>query len=182
MNGAQRRSLENPWLASTVAFLLRLQARGRAMPPSNVPILHATIDLRLQTALSASLISQMRDWRDFVAQQTALMVVQQKTGAVLACIGPLPENLGSAYDFSAIDRSPGGALKPLLYALALDRSPITPDVILFDQPQQAYGIANADHDFPGPASPAPGARERPQRASRRPASPPNSGGQLQLPQ
>ena len=134
-------------------LVLRLQARARALPPSDVPILHATVDLRLQTALSRVLVSQMRDWRNFGAQQAALVVVQQKTGAVLACIGAVPKILGSAYDFSATDRSPGSALKPFLYALALDRNLITPDGILFDRPEQAYGIANADHDFLGPLLP-----------------------------
>jgi penicillin-binding protein 1C len=134
-------------------IVLRLQARARALPALNVPIYHATLDLRLQTALSALLARQMRDWRNFGAQQTALMVVQKSTGAVLACIGSLPVGPGAGYDFASTDRSPGSALKPFLYALALDRNLIAPDSILLDQPEQAFGIANADHDFLGPVLP-----------------------------
>jgi penicillin-binding protein 1C len=150
---ADTQKLPRPRRPPFTQLVLRLQARARALPPSNVPPLHATIDLPLQTAVAATLASQMGDWRNFGAQQAALMVVQQKTGAVLACIGAVPKNPGSGLDFSATDRSPGSALKPFLYALAFDRNLIAPDGILFDQPEQAYGIANADHDFLGPLLP-----------------------------
>jgi penicillin-binding protein 1C len=150
---AETHPLPRPRRPPFMQLVLRLQARARALPPSNAPLLHATIDLRLQTGLSAKLASQMRDWRNFGAQQAALMVVRQTTGAVLACIGAVPNAPGAGYDFSATDRSPGSALKPFLYALALDRHLIAPERLLFDQPEQAYGISNADHDFLGPLLP-----------------------------
>ncbi len=134
-------------------LVLRLQASARALPVQGVPILHATIDLRLQTALSTELAAHMREWRNYGAQQAALMVLQKTTGDVLVCISSVPSGPGAAYDFAATDRSPGSALKPFLYALGLDRRVIAPDKIMFDQPEQAFGIANADHDFLGPLLP-----------------------------
>jgi penicillin-binding protein 1C len=80
-------------------------------------------------------------------------VVRPSTGAVLACIGAIPKGPGAATDFSATDRSPGSALKPFLYAMALDRSLIAPNQVLLDQPGQAFGITNADHEFLGPVLP-----------------------------
>jgi penicillin-binding protein 1C len=150
---ADTQALPRPRRPAFTQLVLRLQARARALPKSDVPLLHATVDLRLQGALSAALTGQMREWRNFGAQQAAMMVVQKSTGAVLACIGAVPNSAGAGYDFSATDRSPGSALKPFLYALALDRKLIAPDGLLFDQPEQAYGIANADHDFLGPLLP-----------------------------
>ncbi len=150
---ADTQPLPRPRRPVFTQLVARLEARARALPRNNVPIYHATLDLRLQTTLSALLGRQMRDWRNFGAQQAALMVVQKGTGAVLACIGSVPGGPGARYDFASTDRSPGSALKPFLYALALDRNLIAPDGILLDQPEQAFGIANADHEFLGPVLP-----------------------------
>jgi penicillin-binding protein 1C len=150
---ADTHPLPRPQRPRFAQLVLRLEARARALPVANVPIYRATIDLHLQTALSALLSSQMRVWRNYGAQQAALMVVQKTTGAVLACIGSLPTGPGAGYDFASTSRSPGSTLKPFLYALALDRNLIAADSILLDQPEQAFGIANADHDFLGPVMP-----------------------------
>ena len=138
-----------PW----TSLVLRLQARARDLPSGDIPLLHASVDLRLQTQLSADLARQLRDWRNYGAQQTALMVIQRGSGAVLACIGSVPGQPGANIDFSATDRSPGSALKPFFYALALDRHLAASDAILFDAPDQVFGIGNADHAFLGPMLP-----------------------------
>jgi len=152
-NLAATRPVPTPRRPPWTQLVLRLAARARATNPPDIPILHATIDLRLQAQLAALATTQMLDLHNFGAQQAALMVVQRSTGEVLAAIPALPHAPGAALDFLATSRSPGSTLKPFLYALALDRGTLSANEMLFDLPGVAAGIANADHDFLGPILP-----------------------------
>ncbi len=58
-----------------------------------------------------------------------------------------------AIDFALTERSPGSALKPFIYALALDRGAIGPETKLLDTVFSAGTIANADRSFLGVMSP-----------------------------
>jgi penicillin-binding protein 1C len=58
-----------------------------------------------------------------------------------------------AIDFALTERSPGSALKPFIYALALDRGAIGPETQLLDTAFSAGTIANSDRSFLGVMSP-----------------------------
>jgi penicillin-binding protein 1C len=58
-----------------------------------------------------------------------------------------------AIDYLALPRSSGSTLKPLLYALALDRGAIEPATILDDLAPGPGGVLNADGRFLGPLLP-----------------------------
>jgi len=88
------------------------------------------------------------------AEQAAAMVVRRRDHAVLAAIGSAGYATESgAIDFSRALRSPGSTLKPFLYALALDRGVLAADEIMFDRPEGASGISNADGGYLGPLLP-----------------------------
>src|SRR5205814_10287013 len=75
---------------------------------------------------------------------------------VRACVGStgyFDAAHAGAVDFTAVRRSPGSALKPFFYALALERGVITPATILDDLDRGAGGIGNADDLFLGPMLP-----------------------------
>ncbi|WPP05671.1 transglycosylase domain-containing protein [Methylocella tundrae] len=115
----------------------------------------ATIDLDLQRRVTALARRYLAIWRSQGAGQVAVMVVERETGAVVAALGSNDYGGGDAgaLDFTKAQRSPGSALKPFIYALALDRGVIRPSDILADLPEGASGINNADGHFLGPMLP-----------------------------
>ncbi len=139
---------------SCTPLVLRLVAQARTLPASDAPVLHATVNLALQADLAAGLDRQLGEWRNFGAQQSALMVVARGSNRVLAAVGSVPRNPGRALDFLSVPRSPGSTEKPFFYALALDRGVLRPDDVVLDAQDQAPGIANADHAFLGALSPS----------------------------
>jgi penicillin-binding protein 1C len=90
-------------------------------------------------------------------QNAAVLVVNNQTGAVEAYVGSA--DFGNRMDGGQVDgvravRSPGSALKPLLYALAFDEGLITPKSKLHDVPTNfgGYEPANYDQRFNGPVT------------------------------
>jgi len=104
-----------------------------------------TIDLPLQRFVQ----SQARDVVGALAgrnvTQAAALVIDNRTGDVLAYLGSLdyfdPAYLGSNDGVRSL-RQPGSALKPFLYEYALERGAIAPDSVLADVPA-SYAIPGA---------------------------------------
>ena len=104
-----------------------------------------TIDLPLQRFVQA----QARDVVGALAgrnvTQAAALVIDNRTGDVLAYLGSLdyfdPAYLGSNDGVRSL-RQPGSALKPFLYEYALERGAIAPDSVLADVPA-SYAIPGA---------------------------------------
>ena len=147
-----------PRRPAALQVVLRLaemaRVAGAPADPAD-PRLFATLDLRLQAALTRLASAHLAAWRPAGAQQVAVMVVRRGSREVLADIASAgyDSRPGGAIDFSAVQRSPGSTLKPFLYARALDRGLIQPDDVLADLPEGAPGINNADNAFLGPLLP-----------------------------
>ncbi len=119
------------------------------------PLVRTTLDLDLQLQVQEETRTHMANWRERGAQQAAVAVLDRQTREVLAWVGSEDyfSKAAGAMDFADVTRSPGSALKPFLYALALDRGAIAANTILADLPDSIWGIENADHDFLGPMLP-----------------------------
>lgn len=111
-----------------------------------------TLDLDLQARLEVT----ARRHAERIGTQTsaALMVVDHTSGAVLAHVGS-PGYLDDAR-FGAIDmtrgvRSPGSALKPLIYGLAFEQGVAHPATLIDDKPvvYGSYRPKNFDGDYAG---------------------------------
>jgi penicillin-binding protein 1C len=133
--------------------ILRLQHMARDVPAADAadPRIRTTLDLGLQTDLSALAAARLRQWRNDGAQQVALMVVRRHDRQVLAALGSagfdsLP---AGRIDFTHASRSPGSTLKPFIYALALQRGTLSPAQIMQDLPDNAAGIGNFDGGYLG---------------------------------
>ena len=126
-------------------------ARDTGQVDGSDPRLAATLDLRRQAEVTRLARAELASWRPAGAQQLAVMVVRRNGMAVLADVGSAGWHTrpGGAIHFSAADRSPGSALKPFLYALALDRGVLAPDSVLADLQDGSAGVANADNAFLG---------------------------------
>ena len=119
------------------------------------PRLRTRLDLGLQEELAAIARRHLAERRGDGAQQVAVMAVRRGTREVVAAIGSggYGEGRGGAIDFTRSIRSPGSALKPFVYALALQRGQLDPAQVMADLPEGSSGIGNSDGGFLGPLLP-----------------------------
>lgn len=148
---------------------LPLRYRGLAQLPFSAPHLvnrliaehphavrlHSTLDLDLQRALERELRSYLeRNARNGLRNAVA-MLVDWRDMSVRSVVGSaafLDADLHGQVDGSRAKRSPGSALKPFIYALAIDQGLIHPLSVLKDAPV-AFGTfspENFDGAFIGP--------------------------------
>ena len=119
------------------------------------PVHRLTLDARLQSNLESLARERVVTLPPQVS--TAILVVDNDTGAIRASVGGVDyfaaERAGSL-DLTRALRSPGSALKPLIYALAFDNGIAHPETMLEDRPAR-YGIyvpENFDMTFQGMVS------------------------------
>ncbi len=137
--------------------LLRLARTVTAEPGV---IHHATIDLELQRLTHQALVANLARWKWAGAGNTAGVVVDLPSGEVLAWVGSadyFDREARGAIDFLETRRSPGSALKPFIYGLALEKGTYTaasevPDTpIEFELPGGGLWVPeNITHTFLGP--------------------------------
>ena len=117
----------------------------------------SSLDGRLQRFVARTLRDRLEDLADENVSDAAALVVDNKTGEVLAYVG----NTGGASSARFVDgvaarRQAGSTLKPFLYGLAFERKLITPDSLLDDSPLEIFvgrGLfrpSNYDNHFLGP--------------------------------
>jgi penicillin-binding protein 1C len=119
------------------------------------PVHRLSLDARLQANLENLARERVVTLPPQVS--TAILVVDNETGAIRASIGGVDyfaaERAGSL-DLTRALRSPGSALKPFIYALAFDNGIAHPETMLEDRPAR-YGIyvpENFDMTFQGMVS------------------------------
>jgi penicillin-binding protein 1C len=144
---------EAPHLVEMVLSGLNRQA----MPADGV--IRTSIDLSLQRQAEAVVRSQQARLKPGRASQAAAVIVDNRGGEILALVGSFAyekHSLGFNNGATA-RRSPGSALKPFLYALALDEG-LTPAMLLEDIerryriPRGEFIPANFDRFPHGPVS------------------------------
>jgi penicillin-binding protein 1C len=129
---------------------------GRLEPPVPTdPRIRATIDLDVQRQLMVLARRYLAVWNASGAEQAAVMVIERRSGEVVADLGSIDyyDSPAGAIDFSRTARSPGSTLKPFIYALAIERGLLHPTDVMADLPDGAAGINNADGHFLGPLLP-----------------------------
>ena len=135
--------------------ILRLEHLVAERPPGGEPVVVSSLDLAVQKQVAELAAAHLREWRGRGAEQVAAVVLDRRSREVLAWVGSDDyfSPAAGAIDFTGTRRSPGSALKPFLYALALERGRITANTVLADLPDAQFGIENADHDWLGPLLP-----------------------------
>ena len=126
--------LAMPMNAPHLATWLAGQSPGAVVP--------TTIRFQLQSALS-QLVADERGQMDDKAQ-VAMVVIDNRTGGVVAWLGG-GDFFGRAgqVDLVRAHRSPGSALKPMIYALAFDDRTLHPESLVEDVPAALQGLAAA---------------------------------------
>jgi penicillin-binding protein 1C len=121
--------------------------------------IETTIDTAIQRTAIAALSRQLIGLGDQRARDGAVIVLDNRSGDVLAYVGGVGGgSTAAAVDGAAAYRQAGSTLKPFLYAAAIERGYLTPASILDDSPVQLdtlsglYVPQNYDRSFKGPVS------------------------------
>ena len=116
----------------------------------------STLDARLQRFSVAQLRRQLAELADRNVEDGAVVVLDNRSGEVLAWVGSSGDLSGAAQvDGVLARRQPGSTLKPFVYELAFERRLVTPASLVDDSPAQIattsglYLPQNYDHDFKG---------------------------------
>jgi len=116
----------------------------------------STIDARLQRFAVAQLRRQLAELADRNVEDGAVLVLDNRSGEVLAWVGSSGDLSGAAQvDGVLARRQPGSTLKPFVYELAFERRLVTPASLIDDSPAQIatsnglYLPQNYDRDFKG---------------------------------
>ncbi len=113
-------------LAPHLAGRMLTQAHGTA---------RCTLDRDLQRVAIESLAAHVAEVRERDVNDGAVLVVENATGEVWAYVGGAGESSGAPWvDAIRAARQPGSALKPFLYALALERHLLTAASLVEDTP------------------------------------------------
>lgn len=116
-----------------------------------------TLDSNIQHFAQLALEEKINELRPYGVTNGAIVVIENKTGAVRALVGSVDffseENSGQI-NGALSRRCPGSTLKPFNYALAFDKGFYTPRMMLADVPVQYAGYAPLDYDreYRGPVT------------------------------
>ena len=117
---------------------------ARAAPADQASVV-TTLDANLQRRLEALAARTALTQGD--TAQVAIMVVEVRNRAVRAAVGSAGlDRPGGWIDMTRALRSPGSALKPLIYGIAFDEGVATPDSRLDDEPRRFADYAPEDFD------------------------------------
>lgn len=122
------------------------------------PIAHAlttTLDLPLQRLTERVLTSYVREQRSIGIHNAAALLIDYRDMSVRAMVGSADFNstaISGQVNGTLAKRSPGSALKPFIYALAIDQGVIHPLTVLKDAPTSfgSFSPENFDGRFVGP--------------------------------
>jgi len=136
------------------AWHLSVRARREQ---SNLHVIATTIDATVQARATDVVTTHMRRLRPYGITNAAVIVLDNSSGTVAAYVGSadVKDRAAKGYvDGVRAVRSPGSALKPLVYAMAMDAGFLTPNSMLEDVPIDIDGYApeNFDKRFRGAVS------------------------------
>ncbi len=134
-------------------YVLRHHYQNGVLPNK----IYTTIDANLQRFAIQSLRQHLLELKKRHVEDGALLVVDQKTGEVLAWVGSSGPSLSLAPQVDGVLalRQAGSILKPFLYQQALDQGLLTAASLLDDRPialntaSGLYAPQNYSHDFKG---------------------------------
>ncbi len=122
------------------------------MGNDNNPRIKSTLDFSLQKKVNSIIDFHHSLNEQKEVHNAAAIVLENKTGKIKAYVGNAPNSKQEVFnDMIVCARSSGSILKPILYALAIDKALITPDQLINDLPIDYNGFAprNYNKQFSG---------------------------------
>lgn len=126
-----------------------------AQAPRDHDKLVTSLDLHLQTMIEHITHRYVARKMNLGVHNAAVLLVDTRDMGIKAMLGSADfykHSIEGQINGTAVRRSPGSALKPFIYALALDQGLIHPATVLKDVPRSfgSYNPENFDNDFAGP--------------------------------
>ncbi len=122
---------------------------------------YTTLDLDLQNFAQTVVASEVAELEDEKISNGAALITKPESGEILAMIGSknyFDQEIDGNVNITLSQRQPGSSIKPINYALGLEKGVITPSTVLNDIPtcfsvegQKAYCPVNYDYSFHGPS-------------------------------
>lgn len=119
-----------------------------------------TLDLDIQEEAEKILKEELEKVKELNVSNGAILVTRPTTGEILAMVGSVDyfASGSGAFNVTTALRQPGSSIKPLNYAVGIDRKLVTPATVFIDSPTcftgggqpQAYCPVNYDGNFHGP--------------------------------
>jgi 1A family penicillin-binding protein len=119
-----------------------------------------TLDLPLQEYAQATVAAEVRSLQRLRVGNAAALITKPATGEILAMVGSADyfATASGNYNITTALRQPGSAIKPINYAIGIERRLVTPGTMFLDIPtcfgsdssQPAYCPRNYDGQFRGP--------------------------------
>lgn len=115
-------------------------------------IVKTTLDNKIQQVAEEAIVSNNAVLQDNGANNSSMIYVDSKNGDVLAYVGSIDyfnTTIEGQNDMVRRPRQVGSAVKPLIYALAFQKLPLTLDTPIYDIPFTIWGDKpnNADNKF-----------------------------------
>ncbi len=125
--------------------------------------IQTTLDLKMQQMAQQLVTSKVAEFRDLYDLSNAAMVAMRpNSGEILVMVGSADfadATIAGQVNVTRSLRQPGSAIKPVLYAAALDANLISPATVLWDTPitytaaaGEVYAPFNYDRLFHGPVT------------------------------
>jgi penicillin-binding protein 1C len=157
-NTSRELPFEAPHFSASILGSDRIGGRAsHTNRTDNTHIIQTTLDLNQQHLLERILQSYVREQARLGVHNAAALLVDTRDMGVRAMIGSArfsDNDISGQVNGTLAKRSPGSALKPFIYALAVDQGLIHPLTMLKDAPTSfgPYSPENFDGRFVGPIS------------------------------
>ncbi len=117
-------------------------------------IVKTTLDLKIQQVAEEAILSNNAVLQDNGANNSSMIYLDSKNGDVLAYVGSIDyfnTTIQGQNDMVRRPRQTGSSIKPFIYALALEKLPLTIDSPIYDIPFKIWADQpnNADDKFEG---------------------------------
>ncbi|MGZ3768605.1 MAG: penicillin-binding protein 1C [Bdellovibrio sp.] len=148
---------EKPVLPETLSEAPHLARRVFKEIPGQT-IIKSTLNAELQQKVIAILENNVHRLMNSNVHDSAAIVIENKTGRVLAYVGTVSSSLNPHVDGVMAYRQAGSSLKPFIYAKAISNNSLTAASILLDDPTviswggEVYRPTNYDKNFYGHVS------------------------------
>ncbi len=130
----------------------------RPLLPPEATQIKTTLDKNLQVYSEKIIKNHLQKLTDKNVTNAAVIVIENKTGAVLAYVGSADfynRKINGQVDGVRALRQPGSSLKPFVYALAFEKRALTPATLLDDEDtffEGGFRPRNYDEKFHGKVS------------------------------
>jgi 1A family penicillin-binding protein len=121
---------------------------------------YTTLDLEIQKQAEKTVKEEIEQLKNLNVGNAAVLVTRPPTGEILAMVGSVDYFASDSGSFNVTTalRQPGSAIKPINYAIGIERKLVTPATIFLDIPvcfitagqPKAYCPVNYDGQFHGP--------------------------------